>query len=104
MDTSASAETVERFWNLRNRVIEHWRLVEADPAASPVLVAVVQELSRKAKKAHPWSQTATPRRDGRPSLRSSKPQTAPKWQRRQTEARARKRVRQYLMPISPFVY
>ena len=31
MDQSASPETVERFWSLRNRVIEHWRWWKRTP-------------------------------------------------------------------------
>ena len=52
MDQSASAETVERFLEFEEQSDRALEMVEADPAASRVLVAVVQELSRKAKKAH----------------------------------------------------
>lgn len=52
MDQSASAEIVERFLEFEEQSDRALELVEADPTASPVLVAVVQELSRKAKKAH----------------------------------------------------
>jgi hypothetical protein len=52
MDTSASTESVERFLEFEEQSDRALELVEADSAASPVLVAVVQELSRKAKKAH----------------------------------------------------
>jgi hypothetical protein len=61
MDTSATAETVERFLEFEELSDRALEMVEADPAASPVLVAVVQELSRKAKKAH------TPVTDGNPT-------------------------------------
>ena len=46
MDTSASAETVERFLEFEEQSDRALEMVEADPTASPVLVAVVQELSR----------------------------------------------------------
>ena len=75
--------------------------VEADLAASPVLVAVVQELSRKAKKAH------TPVTDGNPTtMREAiiEVEQAADSAKVAAEACARKRARQYLMPISPFVY
>ena len=52
MDQSASTETVERFLEFEEQSDRALELVEADPTASPVLVAVLQELSRKAKKAH----------------------------------------------------
>ena len=52
MDTSASTEAVERFLEFEEQSDRALELVESDPAASPVLVAVVQELSRKAKKTH----------------------------------------------------
>lgn len=52
MDQSASAEPVERFLEFEEQSDRALELVEADPTASPVLVAVVEELSRKAKKAH----------------------------------------------------
>ncbi len=52
MDQSASAETVERFLEFEAQSDQALEMGEADPTASPVLVAVVQELSRKAKKAH----------------------------------------------------
>jgi hypothetical protein len=63
MDTSASTEAVERFLEFEEQSDRALEMVEADPAASPVLVAVVQELSRKAKKAH------APVTDGNPATR-----------------------------------
>lgn len=52
MNQSESTEAVERFLEFEEQSDRALEMVEADPAASPVLVAVVQELSRKAKKAH----------------------------------------------------
>ena len=52
MDKPAHTEIVERFLEFEEQSDQALEMVEADPAASPVLVAVVQELSRKAKKAH----------------------------------------------------
>jgi hypothetical protein len=52
MDTSANVEMVERFLEFEEQSDRALELVESDSAASPVLVAVVQELSRKAKKTH----------------------------------------------------
>ena len=52
MDKPTSTEIVERFLEFEEQSDRALEVVEADPAASPVLVAVVQELSRKAKKAH----------------------------------------------------
>jgi hypothetical protein len=52
MDTPANTESVERFLEFEEQSDRALEMVEADPTASPVLVAVVQELSRKAKKAH----------------------------------------------------
>ena len=52
MDTSASTEVMERFLEFEEQSDRALELVEADSVASPVLVAVVQELSRKAKKVH----------------------------------------------------
>lgn len=52
MNQSTLAETVERFLEFEEQSDRALELVEADSTASVVLVAVVQELSRKAKKAH----------------------------------------------------
>ena len=52
MDQLTSTEIGERFLEFEEQSDRALELVEADPMASPVLVAVVQELSRKAKKAH----------------------------------------------------
>jgi hypothetical protein len=52
MDKLTSTEIVERFLEFEEQSDRALEMVEADSAASPVLVAVVQELSRKAKKAH----------------------------------------------------
>ena len=52
MDQLTSTEIVERFLEFEEQSDRALELVEADPIASPVLVAVVEELSRKAKKAH----------------------------------------------------
>lgn len=52
MDQLMSTEIVERFLEFEEQSDQALEMVEADPTASPVLVAVVQELSRKAKKAH----------------------------------------------------
>ncbi len=52
MDTLASAEVMERFLEFEEQSDRALELVESDSAASPVLVAVVQELSRKAKRTH----------------------------------------------------
>jgi len=52
MDQLTSTEIVERFLEFEEQSDRALELVEADPTASPVLVAVVGELSRKAKKAH----------------------------------------------------
>jgi hypothetical protein len=62
MDKPTSAEIVERFLEFEEQSDRALEMVEADPAASPVLVAVVQELSRKAKKAH------APVTDGTPAM------------------------------------
>jgi hypothetical protein len=61
MDTSANTDVMERFLEFEEQSDRALELVEADSAASPVLVAVVQELSRKAKKAH------APVTDGNPT-------------------------------------
>ena len=61
MDQSASTEAVERFLEFEEQSDRALEMVEADSSASRVLVAVVQELSRKAKKAH------TPVTDGNPA-------------------------------------
>lgn len=62
MDKLTSTEIVERFLEFEEQSDRALEMVEADPAASPVLVAVVQELSRKAKKAH------APVTDGTPAM------------------------------------
>jgi hypothetical protein len=62
MDQSERAETVERFLEFEEQSDRALEVVEADPSASRVLVAVVQELSRKAKKAH------APVTDGNPAI------------------------------------
>ena len=61
MDQLTSTEIVERFLEFEEQSDRALEMVEADPTASPVLVVVVQELSRKAKKAH------APVTDGNPT-------------------------------------
>ena len=63
MDQLTSTEIVERFLEFEEQSDRALELVEADSNASPVLVAVVEELSRKAKKAH------VPVTDGNPTTR-----------------------------------
>jgi hypothetical protein len=53
MEKLAQAEIVERFLQFEEQSDRALEAVEADPEASPILIAVVQEFSRKTKKAHP---------------------------------------------------
>ena len=103
MDQLTSTEIVERFLEFEEQSDRALEMVEADPTASPVLVAVVQELSRKAKKAH------APVTDGNlTAMREAiieveqAADSAKVAAEADGGARARKRARQYLMPISPF--
>jgi len=52
MDQLTSTEIVERFLEFEELGDRALEMVEADPTASPALVAVVEELSRKTKKAY----------------------------------------------------
>ena len=53
MEKLTRAEVVERFLQFEEQSDRALEAVEADTEASPILAAVVQELSRKTKKAHP---------------------------------------------------
>ena len=54
MEKLTRAEVIERFLQFEEQSDRALEAVEADSQASPVLVAVVQEFSRKTKKALPW--------------------------------------------------